>query len=324
MRETALTVKGHWARLLLLLVPLLLSPARQILAQPAPPTLDPLLRQQCAGVNCAPPQPVVADAGILGGERDVLAQQVAGTGALRIWGSAWPALAVENDPPDGSSAYLLVWDGMDGDPTTIDYEGLGADLLAGCVPGTARFVLHQTSLDRRAAYRLTLYTGEDNASTWSSGVVDQSEAYFQVSPDDLTLTAGTGADLHRLGAISLWVDTTLEATTDLSLAPLTFECDTMPPTPTQPAPTATPTEPPGLPPTATPTPVSPPVTPPGPPPPEPPPLVPEASSFVLLLSAASGLAAYASLQIRTARRERGPRRERHPSRQRSIHGGHPE
>ena len=75
-----------------------------------------------------------------------------------IWGAAWPALTVENDPPDARSNYLVVWDGPDGDETQIDHDGLGVDLLGSCAPGTAHFGLYQTFLDRRAAYEITVYS----------------------------------------------------------------------------------------------------------------------------------------------------------------------
>ena len=42
-----------------------------------------------------------------------MAQPLAGTSALRIWGGDRPILSVENGPPDGLSTYLVVWDGAD-------------------------------------------------------------------------------------------------------------------------------------------------------------------------------------------------------------------
>jgi len=148
---------------------------------------------------CVPSQPVVTDPAILGGERDVLADRIAGTGALRVWGAGWPVLSVENGPPDGLSSYLVVWDGPDGDETSIDYDGLGADLTAGCAPDSAYFELDQTYLDRQAAYTVTVYSGENDRSVWSSGLVEQSQVQFVIPLADFSVAAGNGADWHDVG-----------------------------------------------------------------------------------------------------------------------------
>ena len=189
-----------------------------------PKIIDPFTAGQCAGPNCAPPEPIVTDPSILGGERDVLTRAIAGTSALRVWGATWPGLSVENGPPDGLSTYLAVWDGRDGDETAVDYTGLSADLLAGCAPVSTYFQLHQTYLDRKAAYTVTVYTDQDNWSSWSSGIVDQSEVLFHVPLDDFVVGAGDGVDWHNVGAITLAIDTSVQTTADLSLAPFHFDC----------------------------------------------------------------------------------------------------
>lgn len=194
-------------------------------AQAAPAIVDPWTIAQCVGANCSAASPVVADPGILGGERDLLVAQVTGSGALRIYGAAWPVLAVENDASDGRSSYLVVWDGPDGDPQALDPTGLGGvDLLARCQPGSGHFALDQLFLDRTAAYTLAVYSDAGHWSAWSSGPVAESEAHFAIRPEDLVAQAGGGADLTGVGAISLLVDTTLEPTADLALGPLTWGC----------------------------------------------------------------------------------------------------
>jgi hypothetical protein len=228
MNEKTHTIHRLAIRICLLILPTLMVIVHPANPEPAlavgPGLIDPFTAGQCAGPNCVLPQPVVADPTILGSERDVLAGAIAGTSALRVWGAAWPGLSVENGPPDGLSTFLVVWDGPDGDETVVDYTGLGADLLAGCAPGGAYFELHQAYLDRKAAYTVTVYTDEDHWSSWSSGIVDQSDVVFQVPLGDFPAGAGDGADWHDVGAISLAIDTSVETTADLSLAPFHFGC----------------------------------------------------------------------------------------------------
>jgi hypothetical protein len=145
-------------------------------------------------------------------------------------------LAYANDPLAKSTA-LVIWDGPDGS-LDLDFTGLrnqagGLDLTSlECPSGDWRLTFEQVYLDLSTRYCLHIYSDGDNYSRWCSDIVF-GENYgsdgtmlmpFGISQWDFESAAGSGADFANVGAITLFVDGSLEPATDLILAPLTIGC----------------------------------------------------------------------------------------------------
>jgi uncharacterized repeat protein (TIGR01451 family) len=154
-----------------------------------------------------------ASASSLGGERDLLAELTAATGAgdqVVLTGTAgaltWDASLL------AQGRYVDVWDGADGDGNAIAFTGLGGvDLTAG---GANSFRMLIGTDHTGASARLRVYT---DATHWSEQTVaipnnPSNELIYKIS----NFTTGGGAagpaTFSNVGAIELQVDTSVDGT----------------------------------------------------------------------------------------------------------------
>jgi hypothetical protein len=170
---------------------------------------------------------------ILGGERDIQITIDAGTttGNRLSSGVGTSLLSVGYEPSIEGTAEI-VWDGPDGDATSIDFTGLGGVDLTESGAQDA-FIIRINSDDLAASLIIEVFTDSGNSST---ATLNLPGSIF--SPEDRTVpfssftaNLGTGADFENVGAIVLSVTST---------TPLDLEIDSFGTTSTQPAPTLTP------------------------------------------------------------------------------------
>jgi large repetitive protein len=154
-----------------------------------------------------------ASASSLGGERDLLAELTAATGAgdqVVLTGTAgaltWDASLL------AQGRYVDVWDGADNDGDAIDFTGLGGvDLTAG---GADSFRMLIGTDHTGATARLRVYT---DATHWSEQTIAipnsaSNELIYRIT--DFTTGGGAAgpATFSNVGAIELQVDTSVDGT----------------------------------------------------------------------------------------------------------------
>jgi hypothetical protein len=144
----------------------------------------------------------VSGAGILGGERDMVATLISNVGiVMAASGNSLTYLNALNSEGTG----LIVWDGADDDPA-VDPTGLGGiDFTAG---GEDEIAIPLLASNLLAPMILTAYTDGANYSTatvWLPGNVPP-DVRLRVFFTDFSTAAGSGADFTNIGALSLFID----------------------------------------------------------------------------------------------------------------------
>jgi uncharacterized repeat protein (TIGR01451 family) len=157
---------------------------------------------------------VVSDAGILGSERDI--QTTLLNGAFNnIDVIAFGGQLSHSQGATVTATTLVVWDGADGDQTTIDPTGLGGvDLTDGGTQDALRVRL--ASADLGSTLIIEIFTDGANSSTatlsLAGGALNQD---FDVPYSSFVVNLGTGADLTNVGAIALTIDGSAVAALDV-------------------------------------------------------------------------------------------------------------
>lgn len=147
-------------------------------------------------------------AGILGTERDMDLTLVGGSAGLGVL-TLVDGGDTYNHSQDTTVTAIsrVVWDGADGDYTTIDFTGLGGlDLTAG-VPVQNAFDIELVSADLGSTLIFDVWTDAGNSSTYSlalpGGALNQ---VFTIKFGDFVVSSGAGADFTNVGAIRMTVD----------------------------------------------------------------------------------------------------------------------
>jgi hypothetical protein len=182
--------------------------------------IDPFDASQ--GPLTAPPDAsgTADDAGILGGERDVQVHYTGGP--LNVEVNVNPggnSLYTHSQDASTTGASWIIWDGNDGDATTLDPTGLGGvDLtfgqplnIVGILVGIA-----DNDLSNADALRIEVYTDAGNWSFIETGIPVGASIFFPKF-NTYSVGAGTGADFTNVGAIALHINGTTEPAQDLSL-----------------------------------------------------------------------------------------------------------
>lgn len=157
---------------------------------------------------------VAASASSLGGERDLLVELTAATGAgdqVTLTGTVgaltWNASLL------AQGRYVDVWDGVDGDGGTIAFTGLGAvDLTSGGTANSFRMLIGADQAGSTA--RLRIYTDANNWSEQTIAIPNNpsSELIFKIA--DFTTGGGAAgpATFTSVGAIEFQSDVTVDGT----------------------------------------------------------------------------------------------------------------
>lgn len=163
---------------------------------------------------------VVDHASILGGERDAIVNWLSGPGSVSLeidrFSSNYAAFNQGNDVT--GNAYL-VWDGNDGDATTLSF-GLGADLLSSS-PDNDAFRFRVVFNDSPITVRLRAYTA--NASQYSeaqvttAGGINTGNSVDYIIPFTSFSAVGGGATWSDVDALEVFLDGTPNAAADFSM-----------------------------------------------------------------------------------------------------------
>jgi len=176
--------------------------------------------QSAANVIPFPPVPtsVAGGPGIIGGERDFDLTLLSGPGATLQANFGGNSMLEHGQLGSSTATSLIVWDGPDGDASTLDPTGLGGvDLTDG---GTLTGILLGLDVnDLVAPLTLTAYTDAGNFSSATvilpGGVPPM--IFLFVPFLDFVTQAGTGADFTNIGALSLFIDGSQTPSLDVQL-----------------------------------------------------------------------------------------------------------
>lgn len=148
---------------------------------------------------------IATDSKILGGERDVeleLTKQAGGASLTTNVGAGAFSLA---SGPALEGLVQIVWDGPDGDPTTLNPTGLeGVDLTDSGAQDA--FVLEVSFADTPVDIAVEVFSDEGNSSSLRvnlPGEIANSVVGFVLPYTDFSPKSGEGADFTNVGAINL-------------------------------------------------------------------------------------------------------------------------
>ena len=148
----------------------------------------------------------MAGVAAIGGERDIEVNMTAGNAfaVIRVFTNGEYNHGQE---PSVTGASEIVWDGPDGDGSTLDPVGLGGvDLTAGNTQDAFNLVL--SSADLNSTLELEVYTDAGNVSAHTialPGAVASPESLV-IPYSVFTPLAGAGADFTNVGAILFRID----------------------------------------------------------------------------------------------------------------------
>jgi hypothetical protein len=195
-------------------------------AQAAPILIDDFITPQAVTATAGFPtaSSSVAAGEAIGGERDISVEMLAGFTSLSLSVSPFAGeLLVHDSGASVLGSSLVVWDGPDSDPTTLDPAGLGGiDLTSG---GTLdAFRLSYLLADLAGEVTMTVYdAGDATGDTWSQvtmllpgGIfapVDVDADYASFS----TIGPNGAADFTNVGAISMQIANTSTGSLDVLL-----------------------------------------------------------------------------------------------------------
>ncbi len=148
----------------------------------------------------------VIGADIAGTERDAYIEITEGVNYLTLKSNdGGNGLLAHSQETGVKGISLLVWDGPDGDPLSIDYTGLGGmDLTSAGVMDHVKILVYEE--DWPADIVFSVYS---DAGNWSSyelnlpGLIEAPGISFYLPFTDFTVQAGTGADFTNVGALSM-------------------------------------------------------------------------------------------------------------------------
>ncbi|MHC5112045.1 MAG: DUF4215 domain-containing protein, partial [Planctomycetota bacterium] len=169
-------------------------------------TDHPLLTLNAVGDIGATQGSVVSGAGILGTERDIEIELVGGADGLGLSVLVTSGAFAHSQDVTVTGISRIVWDGVDGDASTLDPTGLGGlDLTDGGTQNALQILL--LSADLNATLTFDVFTDADNVSsltvTLLSGAVNE---LVVLKYGEFVASVGAGADFTNVGAIRITVN----------------------------------------------------------------------------------------------------------------------
>lgn len=156
---------------------------------------------------------VAASTTAIGGERDMTVTAVLGSITLEANGSAFPSFLNYNANFGATGNARVVWDGPDGNATTLDPSGLGgADLTVGDAAG----FLFSIGTSQAATIQVIVHSGTGNSSTTTLALPASATETLYIPFSAFTTTTGTGADFANVGAIEFFIDAPVATTTTVT------------------------------------------------------------------------------------------------------------
>lgn len=161
----------------------------------------------------------------IGGERDMLVNLTGGFTSLSLNSNPFGGELLIHDSGATVTGYsLTVWDGIDMNAGTIDYDGLGGvDLTMGGMLN--RFALSFLSADLAGSINLTVYDASDmTGNTWSSAEFLLPGSIFSPTDVDVMFSSFTdigpngAADFTNVGAISMMIQNESSGSLDVLLS----------------------------------------------------------------------------------------------------------
>jgi hypothetical protein len=166
----------------------------------------------------------IAAAEAIGGERDISVDMASGFTSLSLSINPFGAeLLVHDSGASVLGSSMVVWDGPDGDPTSLDPMGLGGiDLTGGGL--LSAFRLSYLSIDLTGEVTMTVYDASDaTGDTWSQltmilpGGVFAPLAVDAAYADFTTVGLNGAASFSNVGAISMKIANNTTGSLDVLL-----------------------------------------------------------------------------------------------------------
>jgi len=152
------------------------------------------------------PNPLAATEA-LGGERDLLVEYVSGAFDAELRASNISSSLIISSDTGTIGNYSVVWDGADGDATTVDATGLGGiDLTAAGVADRLQLMIGADQSG--VALTINVYTDATNFSSFFTTIPNTgtgSATSELLVPFTSFVDTGTGADFTNVGAIEMLV-----------------------------------------------------------------------------------------------------------------------
>ncbi len=168
----------------------------------------------------------VKNTGILGGELDVMyVGDVSGNvSSIDIGGGNLEF----NNSVNTTGKVLLVWDGVDGDATEINYNGLNSfNLSQGDKAESIKFNYKSDITEKSIYLDMVVYSNASNASKATYVIYggDNQEHQAEIKLSSFTNFLGNGADFKNVGAITLSIDLTAGTGIDFALNSINVGCE---------------------------------------------------------------------------------------------------
>jgi hypothetical protein len=160
----------------------------------------------------------------IGGERDMHADLVGGNTSLSINSNPFGGEILIHDSGTAVTGFsMIVWDGLDGDPATIDPTGLGGiDLTSGGLNNAIRMT--EFLADLTGTISLTVFDASDaTGDTWSRAVLALPGGIFSPVDMDVLFTdftvvgANGAASFTNVGAISMEIKNLTTGSLDVQM-----------------------------------------------------------------------------------------------------------
>ncbi len=185
------------------------------------------------GTNPVSASNVAVTSTVQGGERDVLSTRTAGTSTVKFNVASWDpgVVYLYSGQPSELGSHTITYDGVDNNPTTINYTGLG-----GMAMNSGSFTF-DTEIDNTTPLGTINYTIRvySSAANWSYRTLSVSTATgyqtLTFTPAAFTIGGGTGANFASVGAVQLITSNTV-AGTGWRIKNFFMPCACVNPTPT--------------------------------------------------------------------------------------------
>ena len=191
----------------------------------------------------------VTGSGMLGGERDVYLERESGSNTARVEIDTGDDNTFAFSAGAGNQTIAqVVWDGTDGNATTIDYDGLGGstvdgDLLDGTNDGVVIEVVNWDGNDTDLIFTVYEYQGANSSDYCSEATIElrggnidasSSETYALSFDDNFTQCSGASnpvSNFDEAGAVVLTIDSVTagpDLVLDLTITSLTRDYGDLP------------------------------------------------------------------------------------------------
>jgi hypothetical protein len=159
------------------------------------------------------------DGAVLGGERDIYVDRTAGNSAIFAESNGAEGYLSHGQNPGVRGYSLFSWDGLDGNATSVNTDGLGGVNLTDPGGTSDAIALYIRSCDLGAPVIVTVYT---NGTNWSQATLNVPPStyntwFFLNYATDFTQHGGSGATWTNVGAVTLEIDGRDTADLDITI-----------------------------------------------------------------------------------------------------------